>query len=305
MRQDVSFDSQGLRLAGHLYLPDQLTPSERLPAIVVSHPGAGVKEQTAGIYANRLHNEGFITLTFDCAYHGESEGTPRGLEDPAHRVEDIKNAVSFLACHERVDPDRIALLGICASGGYAITATATDIRIKAVATVSGVDLGSFMRKGFNGKQDPSVLKSQLEQAARARTAAAGGADAGGFSLFPPDEATAKGWGKYAYEAWSYYTTPRGCHPRSAKVMPWISIDKLASFFGFGVIDQIGPKPVLMIVGAEAETKWMAEEAIPNAKEPKELYQIDGASHVDLYDIDEHVTKATSRLVNYYKHWLGV
>ncbi|OAQ79600.1 dienelactone hydrolase domain-containing protein [Purpureocillium lilacinum] len=305
MRQDVNFDSQGLRIAGHLYIPDQASTDGRLPAIVVSHPGAGVKEQTAAIYANRLHNEGFVTLTFDCAYHGESEGTPRGLEDPAHRVEDIKNAVSFLACHERVDPDRIALLGICASGGYAVTAAATDIRIRAVATVSGVDLGSFIRKGFNGKQDPSVLRTQLEQAARARTAAAAGADAEGFPLFPPDEETAKGWGKYAYEAWSYYTTPRGCHPRSAKVMPWISIDKLASFSGFGVIDQISPRPILMVVGMDADTKWMADEAIVNAREPKDLYLIDGASHVDLYDIDEHVTKATSRLVDYYREWLKV
>ncbi|KND90033.1 Uncharacterized protein YcjY [Tolypocladium ophioglossoides CBS 100239] len=252
MKQDVAFDSQGLKLSGCLYIPDN-APNGRLPAIVVSHPAAGVKEQTAGIYAHRLCEEGFVTLTFDCAYHSESEGSPRGLEDPAHRVEDIKNVVSFLPHNERVDQDHIGLLGIYASSGYAVTAAATDICVKAIATVSGVDLGSFFRKGYNGQQDPSIFKAQLENAARARTAAAAGAKMESFPVFPTEEATARQLGGYVYEGWEYYTTPRGFHPRSVKSMPWLSVDKLASFFGFG-------RPLLMVVGTRAETKWMAEEA---------------------------------------------
>ncbi|POR38131.1 Uncharacterized protein TPAR_01674 [Tolypocladium paradoxum] len=303
MKQDVHFDSQGLKLSGCLYIPDN-APNGRVPAIVVSHPAAGVKEQTAGIYARRLCDEGFISLTFDCAYQGESEGSPRGLEDPAQRVEDIKNAVSFLTLNERVDPDRIGLLGICASGGYSVPAAATDVRIKALATVSGVDLGTFFRKGPNGKQDPSVLKTLLENAARARTATAAGAKVETFPVFPPDEATARQLGQYVYEGWEYYTTLRGCHPRSTKSMPFISVDKLASFFGFGVIGYIAPRPLLMIVGTEAETKWMAEEAFPNAGEPKELFWIKGGSHVDLYDKDEYVTPAVARLGDYYRKWLA-
>jgi fermentation-respiration switch protein FrsA (DUF1100 family) len=140
IKTNVSFESAGLKLAVHLYTPDPDT-SPSLPAIVVGTPGSSVKEQAARMYARRLADRGFITLAFDPAYQGESEGEPRGLEDPAHRVEDIKAAVSFLSARDQVAPNRVGALGICASGGYVIPAAATDHRIMAVAVVSAVDMG--------------------------------------------------------------------------------------------------------------------------------------------------------------------
>src|SRR5262249_40001856 len=161
MKSNVTFESAGLQLAGHLYTPDETT-SDRRPGIVVSHPASGVKEQTAGRYAERLAHEGFVTLAFDAAHWGKSAGEPRFLEDPFRRIEDIKNAVTFLSLRDEVDPGRIGALGICASGGYAIPATATDHRIKAVATVSASDLGSWFRDGLGRTQNPEVLQALLD-----------------------------------------------------------------------------------------------------------------------------------------------
>src|ERR1700758_4433062 len=173
IKTNVSFESGGLKLAGHLYTPDPDTNSS-LPAIVVGPPGSSVKEQAAGMYARRLAERGFITLAFDPAYQGESEGEPRGLEDPAHRIEDIKAAVSFLSVRGEVDAERIGALGICASGGYVIPASATDHRVKAVATVSAADLGRQFREGGDGQQDPAVILGVLHNAAAARSAEARG-----------------------------------------------------------------------------------------------------------------------------------
>jgi fermentation-respiration switch protein FrsA (DUF1100 family) len=174
MRADVSFDSAGIQIAGHLYTPDDDTLDDShigpRPAIVVGHPGSGVKEQAAGLYARHLSEQGFVTLAFDAAYQGESGGTPRSLEDPAHRIEDIKAAVSFLTTRQEADPGRIGALGICASGGYVLNATASDHRIKAAATVSAVDIARQFRNGADGTQDPAVFGHLLDAAAAARTA---------------------------------------------------------------------------------------------------------------------------------------
>jgi uncharacterized protein len=303
MRTDVTFLSAGLKLAGHLYTPDGAAAGPR-PAVVVGHPGTGVKEQAAGLYAQRLAEQGFVTLAFDAAYQGESEGEPRGLEDPAHRVEDIKAAVSFLGTLAEVDPEQIGVLGICASGGYGLIAAATDHRIKAFGTVSGVDIARQFRFGADGTQDPAVLRGMLDAAAAARTAEARGEDVQMFKVFPESEEEARQGGQHVFEGWDYYCTPRAQHPRSAKSLPWNSIDLIATFDAFHSADQIAPRPLLLIVGREAVTSWMSLEVFQKARGPKELLWIDGASHGDLYDKDEYVTPAVAKLTDFFRTHLA-
>jgi fermentation-respiration switch protein FrsA (DUF1100 family) len=303
VKTNVTFDSAGLKIAGHLYTPDSEATGPR-PAIVVGHPSSGVKEQAAGLYAQRLAREGFIALAFDAAYQGESEGTPRGLEDPAHRVEDLKAAASFLTTRAEADPDRIGALGICASGGYVIPASATDHRIKAVATVSAADIGRQFREGADGTQDPAVIQGMLDAAAAARTAEAHGEGAGSFPIFPETEEQARAMGQHAFEGWEYYCTDRAQHPRSAKSFTWNSIDRIVSFDPFRFVGLIAPRPLLMIVGTEAVTKHMTTDAFANAQQPRQLHWIDGASHVDLYDKDEYVTPAVAELTGFFQRNLS-
>ncbi len=295
----VRFDSAGIPLAAHLHTPETPASGPR-PALVVGHPGTGVKEQTAGTYARLMAERGFVTLAFDAAHQGESGGLPRGLEDPAQRVEDFKAAVSFLATREEVDADRVGLLGICASGGYSLAATGGDHRVKAVATVSGVDVARQFRYGADGTQDPAVFQGLLGLAAQARTAAARGEDPGVLTMFPETAAEAGALGgQHGVEGFEYYCTPRGEHDRSAKFLAWPSVDKLASFDAFHAVPLIAPRPLLQIVGTRAVTSWMAVEVHQRATGPKELHWIEGASHVDLYDKKEHIDPAVEKLAAYF------
>lgn len=299
-KKDIAFKSNGLKLAGHLYLPANIgTMKQPLPAIVVGHPGTGVKEQTAGLYARLLAEKGFVTLAFDAAYQGESEGLPRGLEDPAQRVEDIKAAVSFINTFDFVNPNRIGVLGICASGGYGIAAAATDIRVKAIATVSAADIGRQFRNGGDGRQDISVIKNMLNYAAAARTAEAKGDAPGSFPIFPETEEQAKAMGLHVYEGWKYYCMAPYAHPRSAKTFAWSSVDRIAVFDAFRFVDMIAPRSLLMIVGSEAVTKWITEEAMAGAQDPKELFVIEGATHIDLYYKEVFVKPAIDKLESFF------
>ncbi|GHJ36999.1 alpha/beta hydrolase [Streptomyces sp. TS71-3] len=309
MRIDVTFPSAGLKIAGHLYTPDGAGPHPAAgagpyPAVVVGHPGSGVKEQAAGLYARRLAGEGFLTLAFDAAYQGESAGEPRGLEDPAQRVEDLKAAVSFLTTREDVDPDRIGALGICASGGYVLAAAATDPRIRAVGTVSAADIARQFRLGADGAQAPAVFRGMLQAAGAARTAEARGEGVRTFPLFPGTEEEARQGGSHVLEGWEYYRTPRAGHPRSAKELTWTSVDRIAGFDAFRSLDLLAPRPVRMIVGREAETSWMSVEAFQKVPGPKDLHWIEGATHVDLYDKEEYVTPAVAKLAGFFRAHLA-
>ncbi|MFF4749189.1 alpha/beta hydrolase [Streptomyces sp. NPDC002514] len=304
MKSRVTFPSNNLALAGILFTPDDHTGG-RLPAVVISHPGGGVKEQSPSGYAERLARAGFAALVFDAAHQGESEGEPRGMENPFQRAEDIKSAVTYLTTRDDIHMDRIGALGICASGGYVPYAAQTDHRVKAVATVSAVDLGSVFREGLGGGQDPAVLQTMLDRSGALRTAEARGA-APQLEAWIPDHAeelleTAT---RQFRETFEYYCTPRGHHPRA--VQGWVlrSVDQLAQYDSYAMIRLISPRPLLMIAGSEAETAYFSREAIERAAEPKELVVIDGATHIDLYDKDEYVTPAVAALTDFFGEHLA-
>ncbi|MET9229304.1 alpha/beta hydrolase [Lentzea sp. NPDC003310] len=273
---NVTFLSNGLEIAGHLHRPLGAPRG----AIVVGHPGTAVKEQTAGEYARRLAEQGFVTLAFDAAYQGESAGLPRGLEDPAQRVEDIRAAVTFLG------EERVGVLGICASGGYGLAATGSDPRIKAFAAVSLADISRQFRFGADGTQDPAVLQGLLAHDLD-----------GSFPLFPADEEQARAGGPHVFEGWEYYRTPRGEHPRSAQTLTWNSVGRIAAFDAFRTAGLVADRPVLFVAGREAVTSWMSVEAFQNLNGPKEFHWVEGATHVDLYD--RYVPQVTDRVAEFF------
>jgi fermentation-respiration switch protein FrsA (DUF1100 family) len=281
---DIQFLSNGMKLKGFLFVPNK---EGQLPAIAIGHPAGGVKEQTVSLYAERLASYGFVTLVFDAAYQGESEGEPRGLEDPFQRAEDIRAAVSFLASRGNVDENKIGALGICASGGYVPFAAQTDRRIKAAATISAVKVGGS-----------SIIENDalLSQTAKARNAEARGEgiSQGTYVVMTKEEAEKFPPKSLNREAYDYYRTPRGAHPRSTQ-KGVMRMDVAAQFNAFENNGWISPRSLLMIAGTEADTLNFSEEAISKAKEPKELFLVEGASHVDLYDKEPYVGQVVEKL----------
>ncbi|MGV9313379.1 alpha/beta hydrolase [Streptomyces sp. NPDC003691] len=309
VKTDVAFVGNGLKLAGHLYLPGgDLSGGDHragdLPAVVVAHPFGGVKEQTAGLYAERLAREGFAALAFDASHQGESEGEPRLLEDPFVRAEDVRAAVTFLAGREDIDPERIGALGICASGGYVPFAAQTDTRIKAVATVSAADIGSLFRDGLGGGQDESVIRGMLARAAEDRNAEARGAAPRLEPIVPETAEEAAGWPVLYQEGREYYRTPRAGHPHSPNRYLARSVDRIAQYSSYDLIRLIAPRPLLMVAGTEADTAYFSREAVDRATGPKELFEVEGATHIDLYDRDEYVTPAVARLAGFFREHLA-
>jgi hypothetical protein len=287
MSQKVEFTSRGIKVVGDLYLPASGAADRKRAGVVVSHPMGGVKEQTAGLHAQKLAAEGFVALAFDAAYQGESGGEPRGLEDPSQRAEDVRCAVTYLSTRSEVDPERIGALGLCASGGYVPFAAQTDVRIKSVATVSAADVGSLFREGVKGTAmaiDRDTLQAVLTQAGEARIAEAKG-DEVPMQPIVPDDPTDIPDGTPALfsEGSDYYRTPRASHPRSTNRFPIRSYDNIVNYSSYAFVDLISPRPLLMIAGSDADTRYFSEEAIAKAQEPKELVIVDQKTHIALYD----------------------
>ena len=299
--KNVSLHSRNIRLAAHLYQPSPDSSNRSGAAVIIAHPWTSIKEQSPANYARVLSQAGFICLTYDAAYQGESEGEPRSLEDPAQRVEDIKSAVTYLiSLNDVVNPDRIGVLGICASGGYAPYAAQTDLRIKACATSAAVCVGTMARRGFDkDSSNMDVLKTQLEAAAKDRNSDVNnlGEKVPMVHMLPESLGDAPVDMPESFrDLASYYRTSRAIHPRAPNTCLPRSWDLMANFDAFAYNDMISPRPLLMITGTKAATKWYSEDGIEKAKEPKELFVVEGLTHADLYD---HVDEAGSKLVEFF------
>ncbi len=296
--KNTTFKNGSLKMAANLYFPEGFEAGKKYAAIVVVHPGGGVKEQTAGLYAKKLAEQGFVALAFDASHQGASEGTPRFLDDPMKRVGDIYSAVDYLTTLGYVDAGRVGALGICAGSGHTIKATTTDRRIKAVATVSAVDVGAASRKGWDGKASEASPLATLEAVAKERTAEAAGA-APVYVPYVP-EVGDKTAPLDLQEAADYYLTPRGQHPNAPNKMLMTSASYMISYTGFDRVDTLLTQPVLIIAGSKAGSLWHSEELHAKAASgSKELFLIDGATHMDLYD-GKGVDLAMNKLSPFYQ-----
>ncbi|MFF6463253.1 alpha/beta hydrolase [Staphylococcus aureus] len=297
----VNFKSNNLNVVANMYFPENFDENNQYPAIVVNHPAGGVKEQTAGLYAERLATLGYVTMAYDASYQGESEGQPHNLENPSSRVEDVRAAVDYFNTLDFIDDSRIGALGICAAGGYTIKAAQTEKRIKAVVGISAADIGQNFRKGWTGNQDEKDINPLLEQVAEQRKAEANGAPQK-LVGFVPEEPT-EDMDQETKDGWEYYRTPRAQHERSINQFPFISFDRIIEFTAFDLVDKLLTQPVLFIAGSEAGTLWQSENAYERALEPKDIHIVEGANHFDMYDKEPFVTEAVEKMNSFYGQYL--
>jgi fermentation-respiration switch protein FrsA (DUF1100 family) len=286
--QKVSFKNQyQMNVVGNLFTPKNLDQSKKYPAIIVGHPMGAVKEQSSNLYAQKLAEQGFVTLSLDLSFWGESEGQPRNAVLPDVYAEDFSAAVDFMGTRRFIDQEKIGVLGICGSGSFVISAAKIDPRMKAIATVSMYDMGAANRHALHHSLTAEQRKAIVAEAAQRRyaefldgeVAVAGGTDLELTANTHPIQR----------EFFDFYRTPRGeFTPAGASPLrttkPTVTSNvKFMNFYPFNDIETIAPRPMLFIAGDQAHSKEFSEDAYRLAAEPKELHIIPGAGHVDLYD----------------------
>jgi fermentation-respiration switch protein FrsA (DUF1100 family) len=272
----------GIEIAADLYRAKDLDESATRAAVVVGPPHGGVKEQGPGVYAQELARRGFVAIGFDPSYNGESSGEPRHITSPELFAEDFSAGVDFLGTLPYVDRERIGAIGICGSGGFALSAAQADPRIKAVATSAMYDISGLHRHGWLGSGTAEDRRKTLADIAVQRWA---DVDAGEPALSPPfpAEIPADGLDPVTSEFFEYYVADRGHHPRSIGAF---TITSGAAHINFGELRHladIAPRPILLITGDQAHSKWFSDDVHHRATGPKELVVVPGARHIDLYD----------------------
>jgi hypothetical protein len=286
--QKVVFKNQyTMNVAGNLFIPKGLKQNTKNPAIIVGHPMGAVKEQSANLYATKMAEQGFVTLSLDLSFWGESEGQPRNTVSPDIYAEDFSAAVDFLGTQPFVDRDRIGAIGICGSGSFVISAAKIDPRMKAIATVSMYDMGAANRNALKHSLTIEQRKKIITEAAEQRYVEFTGGEtkytSGTVHELKEDTHPIQ------REFFDFYRTPRGeftpkgSSPKLTTHPTLTSNVKFMNFYPFNDIETISPRPMLFITGENAHSREFSEDAHKLAAEPKELYIVPGAGHVDLYD----------------------
>ncbi|MDR8363296.1 alpha/beta hydrolase [Pseudomonas sp. JL3] len=286
--QKVTFKNQyQMKTAGNLFVPKDLKPGSKSAAIIVGHPMGAVKEQSSNLYAQKLAEQGFVTLAIDLSFWGESDGQPRNAVSPEIYAEDFSAAVDYLGTQTFVDRNRIGVLGICGSGSFVISAAKIDPRMKAIATVSMYDMGAANRNGLKHSVTVEQRKQAIAAAAEQRYVEFTGGKTE-YTSGTVHELTDKS-NAIEREFYDFYRTPRGeFTPKGQSPLltthPTLTSNaKFMNFYPFNDIETISPRPMLFIAGENAHSREFSEEAYRLSSQPKELVIIPGAGHVDLYD----------------------
>ena len=280
----VTFHNRyGITLAADMYTPKSVV--DKLPAIAVSGPFGAVKEQSSGLYAQKMAELGFLTIAFDPSYTGESGGTPRYVASPDINTEDFCAAVDFLSVQENVDPERIGIIGICGWGGMAINAAAIDTRIKATAAITMYDMTRVTANGYFDAEDSEQARFEKKKAMNAQRIedykSGSYALAGGVVDPLPEDAP-----QFVKDYYAYYKTPRGYHSRSLNSNGGWNVTSSLSFLNMPILQYSSEirSAVLLVHGEKAHSRYFSETAYSKLTgDNKELLIIPGANHTDLYD----------------------
>ena len=302
-QQKVTFKNQyQMNVTGNLFIPKDMNQSAKNPAIVIGHPMGAVKEQSSNLYAQKLAEQGFVTLAIDISFWGESEGRPRNAVAPDIYAEDFSAAVDYLGTRSFIDRNRIGVLGICGSGSFVISAAKIDPRMRAIATVSMYDMGAVNRHALNHSLTLAQRKDIIEQAAQQRYSEFTGGEirytSGTVHKIDADTPPV------AKEFYDFYRTPRGeftpkgSSPALTTHPTLTSNVKFMNFYPFNDIEMISPRPMLFITGENAHSREFSEDAYKLAGQPKELVIVPGAGHVDLYDRTDLIPFA--KLTSFFK-----
>lgn len=276
----------GHTIAADIYTSKDIDLTKKHPALIVGAPYGGVKEQGPGVYANELAQRGFVVLTFDPPYMGESDGEPRHVSSPEIFTESFSAAVDYLGIQDYVDRNKIGAIGICGSGGFALSATAMDPRIKAVATASMYDMSVASRLGMDKEQ----IQKTKEQLANQRWIDAENGTPQYIPYFPeqPLDKVPEELEEPNAEWFRFYALKRGFHPNARGGFTTTSDLAFMNFRLLDFIEEIAPRPILFIMGDRAHSKFFSEDAYKAALEPKEIYVVEDAEHIDLYDRTDRI-----------------